>query len=118
MAACHSGHARLATVWMQDADLARAAQDGTTCLHAAARGGHSGLVQQLLRRGADPAARDRNGKRALELARAAKHAQTVETLLPVTPVLPPAPRPPAINLFLIALGLALAVGGAFIINGM
>ena len=61
MAACHSGHTRMVTVWVQGADLSRAARDGSTCLHAAARGGHGAIVKLLLQHGADPAARDRTG---------------------------------------------------------
>ena len=115
MAACHSGHTRMVTVWVQGADLSRAARDGSTCLHAAARGGHGALVKLLLQHGADPAARDRTGKRALELARAAGHVEAVALLEPATPILAeaPAPHPTATRpaAWLIALGVLLAAIG-------
>ena len=63
MCACLAGHMHLASLWLQGADLSRAAHDGATCLHAAARGGHAPLVRLLLRESADPTACDTAGRR-------------------------------------------------------
>ena len=46
---------------------------GRTALMIAAEGGHAGIADLLLARGADPALKDKDGKRAADL--------TVQTLL-------------------------------------
>ncbi len=51
----------------------RAAAGGVTLLMAAAAGGHHAMVELLLRRGADPARRDRRGRSAAFYARVAGH---------------------------------------------
>ena len=83
-AAAHGGHVRLVTVWMQKADLERQTADGTTCLMAAAQAGHAPVVRMLLTRKADPNRANGKGQRALELATAGKHDETVALLQPVT----------------------------------
>lgn len=47
----------------------RGRKSGETCLHAAAYAGSLELVKDLVRRGADPNARDNNGNIPLDLAR-------------------------------------------------
>ena len=92
-AACHGGHLRLATVWVTSADVNRATADGTTCLMAAAQAGRAAVVKLLLQKQARPELVNHKGLRALELARAGKHAEVVEMLQPLTPGAPPPPPP-------------------------
>ena len=49
---------------------------GDAPIHAAARSGGAALVQFLLTRGADPAARDAEGKRPLDIARDERESST------------------------------------------
>lgn len=53
---------------------------GTTPLHDAARTGHLGTVRLLVQHLADPEARDRQGRRPIDLAREDSHTSVVEYL--------------------------------------
>lgn len=55
--------------------------DGTTALHAAARGGHLAVVELLLEHGAQPELADAQGNTALMLACRHGHADVVNALL-------------------------------------
>src|ERR687886_283401 len=61
-------------------DGAAAPPGGVTPLMAAAAGGHEPTVELLMRRGADPARRDRRGRSAAFHARAAGHPHLAERL--------------------------------------
>lgn len=58
-------------------ELANFFDGGTTPLHRAAAKNHAAIVRWLLRTGADPNARDSNGKTALEIAKEKGHEQVV-----------------------------------------
>ena len=88
--ACHGGHLRLVTVWLQNAELDRATNDGTTCLMAAAQAGRAAVVKLLLSKKADATCANSKGQRALELALAGSHDETADLLRPLTPGQPPA----------------------------
>lgn len=63
------------------ASIEAAVSDGMRALHLAARGGHTGCIQQLLRAGADSEAVDNRGRTALHLAAHHAHASCVQQLL-------------------------------------
>jgi len=86
-AAAHGGHTRLVTVWLlnKTADPNRATADGTTALMAAAQAGKAAVVKLLLDRSAEPMLVNGKGQRALEYARAGKHQDVIDMLLPLTP---------------------------------
>ena len=77
---------RLAVVKGAD-DLKHIAYDarhhasGRTALFAAARGGHAGVVEDLLIAGADPEVPDANGTTALYAACARRHLDTVKVMI-------------------------------------
>lgn len=54
--------------------------DGASPLHAAAAAGYANVVRNLLRKGADAEARDKNGKTALEIAVASSRADAAAAL--------------------------------------
>jgi ankyrin repeat protein len=54
-------------------------------LHTAAEKGFAEITRLLLTAGADPSARDHNGKTALQIAKRKGHSQVIEILEPVTP---------------------------------
>jgi ankyrin repeat protein len=55
----------------------------TTLMHACAWSGKVEIVRALLRAGADPAALDREGRTAMDRARAAERADLLALLPPV-----------------------------------
>jgi hypothetical protein len=57
---------------------------GATALHVAARYGHTRLVSQLLKAGADLLARDASGKSALDKARQLRHHDVLAALTAAT----------------------------------
>jgi ankyrin repeat protein len=64
---------------------AQARGEGMTPLHAAAAGGDVDLVELLLERGADAGARDRAGRRPLDVARISNSAEAADVLRHHTP---------------------------------
>ncbi|MCY4022480.1 MAG: ankyrin repeat domain-containing protein [Anaerolineaceae bacterium] len=90
--AAAKGHA-LSVAWLllgSDADIHHSLpHSGRNALHLAAAGGHADVIAMLRLAGLDPAAQDRQGHGALQLAEAADHDLTAEYLrMPVswTPV--------------------------------
>ena len=64
-----------------DADLNRANENGTTLLMVAARRGNLESVRALLKRGADPRARDHDGQTVLHYALPSKNRALISELL-------------------------------------
>ena len=56
-------------------------EDNETPLHLAVSGGHKGMVERLLRSGADPTAADNDGRTALHWAAWEGHKEVIEILL-------------------------------------
>ncbi len=62
------------------ADVNGASKIGMTPLMAAASGGRVSIIEQLLQQGADPLAKDRKGKTALDIANDREHKDAVAML--------------------------------------
>jgi hypothetical protein len=77
---------RLRSLVEADQDAEAVAQDGSTILISAARAGFAEAIPFLLEQGADPAARDRSGQTALDVAKAAGHPEAVGLLRRATRV--------------------------------
>lgn len=65
----------------QGSDLSLEDFNGQTPLHAAARGGHAGVVTMLLQRGVDANARDKDGLSPLLLAVRARYLEMLQGLV-------------------------------------
>jgi ankyrin repeat protein len=61
-------------------DVNAADESGETALHKAARNGHVICCHVLLKRGASPGIKNKEGKSALDLAQENEHAECVEYL--------------------------------------
>lgn len=71
-----------------DLNIAPTDQTGWTAIVAAAAGGHASTVELLLRHGADPTIKTKNGQTALDLARTQGHVRVVQVLQAARPAVP------------------------------
>jgi ankyrin repeat protein len=82
MRAAHHGHTGVVRLLLEspDTDLSLVQESGATVLHVAAAGGEPDVVELLLAKGADVAARDGRGSTAADTAMANGHVEIAERL--------------------------------------